>query len=166
MQPLWLPLSSLNQPWESSIFFSLYVCRSPIHSVLHHGKQDNMSLSTKSINPTKQRLYFCHLKELSEIQLPAHRVCGCSGLPEKHVTHHLSSETTAGMPTDIIMWDPWFQRELRLLSLPPCRGSRRCKALFLQSWTKIWDPDLQAKKDTDYIFMIPVSDFINSHNFL
>lgn len=55
MQPLWLPPSSLNQPWESSIFFSL--CLQKVqYSVMHHRKQDNVSLSTKSINPTSTQL--------------------------------------------------------------------------------------------------------------
>ncbi|RLW11138.1 hypothetical protein DV515_00001430 [Chloebia gouldiae] len=78
-----------------------FLHRSPIHSVLHHGKQDNVSLSTKSINPTSTQLsrgfVFASSRSCLRSSFRLTESVAVLG-SQKNVTHHISSETTAGMP--------------------------------------------------------------------
>lgn len=175
---LWLPPSSLLQSWESWTSFPLRACRKSNTQRLHHGKQDNLSLSSKSSNPALAQLSRVFVFATSRSCLrSSFRLMDSVAVasPQQNTsfrkqgvsTHHHGSVTIAVMQMDIITWSLVLEGEEATLPSPFLRVvGVPCAKLFFAVLDEERDSDLQAKEGTDYIFMIPVSDFINNHNFL
>ena len=126
---LWLPPSSLLQAWESWISSLLHACRKSNTQCLHQGKQDNVSLSTKSINPALAQLSRGFASATSRHCLrSSFQLMESAAVPSPQQstsfrkqgvsTHHQGSATTAVTQTDITTWSLGLEGEEATLPSP------------------------------------------------
>lgn len=158
---LWLPPSSLLQAGGGWIFSSLHACGKSNTRCLHHGKQDNGSLSTKSINPAWAQLSRGFVSATQGVVWdPASGSWSLWLFQALSKTRHSESEESAHItmglsPVQRCTWttlrDPQLWRERRLLWPVPFYMLRESPVLSssLQSWMRKLDSDLQAKKGTN-----------------